>query len=281
VRTKRIDLKKVDGERNPADLLTKHSISRQRLDDLVRVFGCRYLGGRAESAPQVRIGDSSRVTMAQADASINSATSSNGSGAPPAASEETSPLMPHLECPAKEIDQLYPSFTVPDEEDLEDLVKDESDCVYEYGKKLAEGIHVQSETDGRRRRPRDTTEGPLNLLHDYDHDYDDYYDHDHDQGDGGENLKGIQDLEGMLDPEDVDEAESAKRAKRVKKEDEPNRKTTAADREGPPFARGLYARAKEECLGGIAHGGISSRKFGKCNWKVGTISDSHCSCVCR
>jgi len=192
--------------------------------------------------------------------------------------------MPHLECPAEEIDQLYPSFTVPDEEDLEDLVKDESDCVYEYGKKLAEGIHVQSETDGRRRRPRDTTEGPLNLLHDYDHDYDDYYDHDHDQGDGGENLKGIQDLEGMLDPEDVGEAESTKRAKcakRVKEEDEPNRKTTAADREGPPFARGLYARAKEECLGGIAHGGISSRKFGKCNWKVGTISDSHCSCVCR
>ena len=31
VRTKRVNLRKVDGEKNPADILTKHSISRQRL----------------------------------------------------------------------------------------------------------------------------------------------------------------------------------------------------------------------------------------------------------
>ena len=45
VRTRRLDLKKVPGEQNPADLLTKHSNSRQRLEDLVTLFGCRYMGG--------------------------------------------------------------------------------------------------------------------------------------------------------------------------------------------------------------------------------------------
>ena len=51
VRTKRIDLRKVAGDVNPADLLTKHSMSRRRLDGLVSLYGCRHLEGRAESAP--------------------------------------------------------------------------------------------------------------------------------------------------------------------------------------------------------------------------------------
>ena len=61
-----MDLRKVLGEENPADLLTKHSLSRQRLEALIPLFGCRYLGGRAATAPQMRKGDSSRVTMAEA-----------------------------------------------------------------------------------------------------------------------------------------------------------------------------------------------------------------------
>ena len=39
VRTKMVELRKVDGEVNPADLLTKHSISRQRLADLIDLYG--------------------------------------------------------------------------------------------------------------------------------------------------------------------------------------------------------------------------------------------------
>ncbi len=70
MRTKRVDLRKVSGEQNPADLLTKHSISRQRLEGLVALFGCRYLDGRAASAPQTRTGESMRVTMADADREI-------------------------------------------------------------------------------------------------------------------------------------------------------------------------------------------------------------------
>ena len=51
VRTGRVDLRKVLGEENPADLLTKHSLSRQRLEKLVELHGCKYLDGRAASAP--------------------------------------------------------------------------------------------------------------------------------------------------------------------------------------------------------------------------------------
>ena len=64
VRTGRVDLRKVLGEENPADLLTKHSLSRQRLAKLVELHGCKYLGGRAASAPQVRAGESTKTTMA-------------------------------------------------------------------------------------------------------------------------------------------------------------------------------------------------------------------------
>jgi hypothetical protein len=40
VRIGRVDLRKVDGEVNPPDLLTKHSLSRERLEALVRFHGC-------------------------------------------------------------------------------------------------------------------------------------------------------------------------------------------------------------------------------------------------
>ena len=38
VRTGKVDLRQVLGEENPADLLTKHSLSRQRLEGLVTVL---------------------------------------------------------------------------------------------------------------------------------------------------------------------------------------------------------------------------------------------------
>ena len=56
VRSKRIELKKVLGEETPADILTKHSLSKERLDKLVVLFDCQFKGGRAETAPQTRTG---------------------------------------------------------------------------------------------------------------------------------------------------------------------------------------------------------------------------------
>ena len=66
VRTSRVDLRKVRGEENPADLLTKHSLSREWLEKLVARHGCKCLGWRASSVPMVRGGETTRTTIASA-----------------------------------------------------------------------------------------------------------------------------------------------------------------------------------------------------------------------
>ena len=87
VRLGRVDLRKVDGEVNPADLLTKHSLSRERLEALVKLHGCEYIGGRAESAPKAREGDSGKTTMASATNGANIVGAID--------SGEPQPVMPH------------------------------------------------------------------------------------------------------------------------------------------------------------------------------------------
>ena len=54
VRTGAIELRKVPGEANPADLFTKHLSSRDRIEQLVKLMNCEFRDGRAESAPQIR-----------------------------------------------------------------------------------------------------------------------------------------------------------------------------------------------------------------------------------
>jgi hypothetical protein len=54
VRTRQIILKKVKGEINPADLLTKHLGSKDKVDQLVDLYGCAFMAGRAKSAPLLR-----------------------------------------------------------------------------------------------------------------------------------------------------------------------------------------------------------------------------------
>ena len=54
VRTKAITVKKVWGEANPADLFTKHLPSKEKLHQLVGLFGCEYRSGRAAAAPLLR-----------------------------------------------------------------------------------------------------------------------------------------------------------------------------------------------------------------------------------
>ena len=39
---------------SPADLFTKHLSSEVWVTELLRIFGCRFAGGRAEGAPQLR-----------------------------------------------------------------------------------------------------------------------------------------------------------------------------------------------------------------------------------
>ena len=54
VRTKALEVRKVRGDVNPADLFTKHLPSHDKIVQLVHLFGCEYRDGRAETAPLLR-----------------------------------------------------------------------------------------------------------------------------------------------------------------------------------------------------------------------------------
>ena len=50
VRSNRVDLKKVRGDVNPADVFTKHSLTRDKLRQLVGLFSCEFKEGRLRCA---------------------------------------------------------------------------------------------------------------------------------------------------------------------------------------------------------------------------------------
>ena len=185
VRTGRVDLRKVLGEDNPADLLTKHSLSRQRLEKLVALHGCKYLGGRAASAPMVREGETTRTTMASAGGGLIGAAGDgtvgaahgharvgglvqavvggtlHGSGDP---DEEPSQhlgsgslTMPHLLLSGQQLDDAYPPMTVPEEELLPDLARDEHDSTLQRGMEEAKAISEAARDQGRKRKMSPTT----------------------------------------------------------------------------------------------------------------------------
>ena len=66
VRDKTIELRKVRGEVNPADLFTKHLTGADRVESLLGLFGCHFSDGRAANAPALRtgVGHESRALLA-------------------------------------------------------------------------------------------------------------------------------------------------------------------------------------------------------------------------
>ena len=56
VRDQSITLMKVRGEDNPADLFTKHLSSSERIEKLLKLFGCIFQDGRSALAPTLRSG---------------------------------------------------------------------------------------------------------------------------------------------------------------------------------------------------------------------------------
>ena len=56
VRDRTVELRKVRGEENPADLFTKHLVSREKIHGLLNLFGLEYRDGRAAAAPSLRAG---------------------------------------------------------------------------------------------------------------------------------------------------------------------------------------------------------------------------------
>ena len=54
---------KVAGEVSPADLFTKHLESRAKLDQVVGLFSCRFMEGRAASAPALKSDTAAAINL--------------------------------------------------------------------------------------------------------------------------------------------------------------------------------------------------------------------------
>ena len=151
VRTGRFQLRKVPGEQNPADLLTKHSQTAERLAKLVSLFNCEFRGGRASNAPQLRSGNGVKVTLASGNL--------DGQGPVGAVSfSEPDPIMPHLSVSVGALDVEYPAMKV---EEMEEFVEtecyeDDVDVVYQAGLTEADKIMENTKKFGRTRREAKT-----------------------------------------------------------------------------------------------------------------------------
>ncbi len=132
---------------NPADLLTKFSLSKERILELVRLLGCYFGDGRPAQAPALREGQGSRLTMAEAERS--------GLTGAITESELGMPIMPHTALSQEQLDLLYPAVTAPDEIDDPDLSRDEHDLTFTNGMDIAQGIARDMVAYGRTRREGD------------------------------------------------------------------------------------------------------------------------------
>ncbi len=182
-------LRKVAGEVNPADLFTKHSLSRQRLEQLVELHGCRHMGGRAASAPLAKTGESNNATMASGlshfpidigavsglrllalaaltkptpvGLGVGGAASSAGCGggtplgSGPSGDADISgsgaPTMHHLSLTPRELHKRHPSMRAPADDRMEDVLKDEDDTVFKHGMQIAAEIRAAMRANGRTR----------------------------------------------------------------------------------------------------------------------------------
>ena len=149
VRSKRVDLRKVPGEANPADLFTKHSLSRERRMSLSKLYELEFRGGRATSAPTTRETTSTRSSMAE----IHSMTSGdncsrdhNCNTTTLAAQDQIS--MPHRTYSREQMDIRYPSLEAVEAVDDD---REEPDELLQAGEEVARAIMEQANAAGRRR----------------------------------------------------------------------------------------------------------------------------------
>ena len=142
----RFAIKKVDGDRNPADLLTKHSLSREKLMNLTKIHGLCFMGGRPSAAPATRTTPSMRVTMASAD----------GAGDISAVINNSEVIMPHTVLCTEDLNQEYPDMVVAEDVGDADLDRDSDDYFAQIGERIASEILEAARLHGRRRRMDET-----------------------------------------------------------------------------------------------------------------------------
>ena len=135
---------KVLGTSNPADLLTKHSLAKERILELIRLIGCSFREGRPEAAPQLRQGQCEQQTMAEAEA--------EGLTDVIAEVELLMPVVPHVAMTPAELDRYYPALVAPGELDNPDLDDQSPDVTFEWGMKVASEIEKDMVELGRTRK---------------------------------------------------------------------------------------------------------------------------------
>ena len=136
VRTGAIQVKKVHEKVNPADIFTKHLPSREKVHQLMGLFGCEYRDGRAESAPLLRPHDvGGREGGHTADEVLPTFVVKNE---PP---PHDLNLLPHLH-PIDEINRLFPTIEAAEAQgNAEDYVVKEA-TADDMGKVDSGGRHA-------------------------------------------------------------------------------------------------------------------------------------------
>ena len=143
VRSKRLNLKKVPGTANPADIFTKHSLGREKLLELVELFDCRFTAGRAATAPALRTGTGVKTTMADFDNGINHIDEPEACNTGPV-------ILPHNNYNDEQLEDQYPSLSAPAEVDADD--REDAQPILDIGLREATHIAMAMTTYGRTRR---------------------------------------------------------------------------------------------------------------------------------
>ena len=124
IRDGSIELRKVRGEVNPADLFTKHLPSRDKVRQLLALFNCWYEDGRPDGAPQLK-----RAGIESGPILTATAEEATGGGTP-ATRHPTSPQA----VPTVELDGIqYPGVWVEGELVPEAYMHDPSILPHHYG----------------------------------------------------------------------------------------------------------------------------------------------------
>ena len=166
-RSKRIHVRKIHGERNPADLFTKHLPSREKVNQLTALIGCHFSDGRASLAPMMR-----RERMEGQGQTLGGAMGESQAekyeekfdgekdehvdfimNVIPEAEMGRDDRLPHQHN-MEEIEQNYPKMPILDElpSELDFNSGDPSENVLEEaGNKVIEEIITKTATQGRRR----------------------------------------------------------------------------------------------------------------------------------
>ena len=137
VRQRRLELRKVAGTSNPADVFTKYPASREKLIALTAMFDCFFAGGRAASAPKLRREKGSKKTLGDEEPGPPDLDEHLGAVQP-----DDTARMPHLEYTPQTLDALYPPYNAPPGE-VQHTEPQHNDALLEKGLRSSREVDAQ------------------------------------------------------------------------------------------------------------------------------------------